>query len=111
MSSGQPGKPNDLDQVYVEAYRNYLRSLRDGLANIDIDALDLSHVRAPAPPGTALFTIGTPPPGTALFTIGTPPAGAALFTIGPAASGRADTGGGTAGDPGSAPQTPDETTS
>ena len=69
MSSGPPEKPTDLDQVYAEAYRSYLRSLRDGLANLDIDALDLSGMRAPAHPGTALFSIGYQA-SPALFSIG-----------------------------------------
>lgn len=69
MSSGQPDKPTDLDQVYAEAYRSYLRSLRDGLANLDIDALDLSGMRAPTHPGTALFSIGCQA-SPALFSIG-----------------------------------------
>lgn len=73
MSTGSTPKPTSLDEVFVEAYRSYLRSLRDGLANLDIDALDLSGVRAPsssasgsAVPGAALtlggFTYAVVPP-------------------------------------------------
>ena len=70
MSGDQPGKPASLDQVYAEAYRSYLRSLKEGLANLDIDALDLSSVHAPA--AIAPFSFGSPP-GLALFSFGGPP--------------------------------------
>lgn len=57
MSSGSPDKPTSLDEVYAEAYRSYLRSLRDGLANLDIDALDLTGIGAPLHP-IAVYTAG-----------------------------------------------------
>jgi hypothetical protein len=107
MSSGQPEKSTELDQVYAEAYRSYLRSLREGLANLDIDALDLSGVRAPASPGTALFSIGCQA-GNALFSIGCQ-AGTALFSIGPQAAGSPGSGNQEAGAQGTL--SPDDTTS
>ena len=75
MSSDPPNKPQSLDDVYEEAYRTYLRSLRDGLANLDIDAIDLRNVRAPLPPGGALYSFGA-----ALYSFSAP--NAALYSFG-----------------------------
>jgi hypothetical protein len=70
MSGDQPGKSTSLDHVYAEAYRSYLRSLKEGLANLDIDALDLSDIHAPA--AIAPFSFGNPA-GSALFSFGGQP--------------------------------------
>lgn len=35
---------SDLEKVHAEAYRQYLRSLKEGLANLDIDALDVNDL-------------------------------------------------------------------
>jgi hypothetical protein len=39
-----------IRQAHAEAYRAYLRSLRDSLANVDIEALDVSRAAGPIPP-------------------------------------------------------------
>jgi hypothetical protein len=57
MSPKQSNNPNALEQMYAEAhaeaYRSYLRTLKQHLASIDVDALDLSHM----PPGIMHWNI------------------------------------------------------
>jgi hypothetical protein len=56
MQADQQSAPNALDKVHAEAYRSYLRSLKEGFSHLDVEALDLSHVRASLPhQNTAMF--------------------------------------------------------
>jgi hypothetical protein len=41
MSTGKSGKPTTMEQAHAEAYRSYLRSLKESLANLDVDAVDV----------------------------------------------------------------------
>lgn len=56
MSGSEP-KSHALHKAHAEAYRAYLRSLRDSLAKVDIEGLDLSKPQAGKPP--SLFTFFT----------------------------------------------------
>lgn len=42
MSTGKSAKPTTLEQAHAEAYRNYLRSMKEAFANLDVDAVDVS---------------------------------------------------------------------
>jgi len=48
--SGNDPKSHQLSQAHAEAYRAYLRALRDNLAKVDIEAVDVSRPVAQIPP-------------------------------------------------------------
>jgi hypothetical protein len=95
MSDERPKTPANPDEVFAEAYRSYLRTLKEGLEGIDIDALDLSGARAPQQAGAGachmytysncqapLYTFSHGP--TPLYTFSN--CQAALFTFSPVAA-------------------------
>jgi len=55
--SGSESKSNALHKAHADAYRAYLRSLRDSLAKVDIEAIDLSKPQITKTP--TLFTFFT----------------------------------------------------
>jgi len=46
MSTGKAAKPTTLEQAHAEAYRSYLRTLKEAMANLDVDAVDVSSASA-----------------------------------------------------------------
>ena len=42
MSTGKSAKPTTLEQAHATAYRSYLRALKEAMANLDVDAVDVS---------------------------------------------------------------------
>lgn len=48
-------KSNTLQKAHADAYRAYLRSLKESLAKIDIEAIDLSKAQATKPPSLGTF--------------------------------------------------------
>ncbi|MGH7102643.1 MAG: hypothetical protein ACREFJ_09620 [Acetobacteraceae bacterium] len=55
--SGSESKSDALHRAHADAYRAYLRSLKESLAKVDIEAIDLSRPQAGKPP--SLFTFFT----------------------------------------------------
>lgn len=55
--SGSESKSDALHKAHADAYRAYLRSLKESLAKVDVEAIDLSRPQAGKPP--SLFTFFT----------------------------------------------------
>ena len=51
--------PRRLEQVYADAYRAYLRTLREGMANVDIEAVEVSRPAAGLTRAPTLYTFYT----------------------------------------------------
>jgi len=49
-------KPSSLQQAHAEAYRAYLRTLRDSLSDVDIEAIDVTSRSQAIPVVNTYFT-------------------------------------------------------
>jgi hypothetical protein len=49
--SGSESKHSRLHKAHADAYRAYLRSLKESLGEIDVEAIDLSKPQTLTPPG------------------------------------------------------------
>lgn len=66
MNDDDEGAEAQIRKIYADAYRSYLRTLRDGLNGLDIDAIDLPAIPdQPYPPAWYSWgCITLPPVGT-----------------------------------------------